>query len=110
MPPNIGGFGVLHVVLAAVNVAEGETATVAAALRLNALAVAVYARFGLSLAIERLTETRSLVREALCAALVPAKGANVHAASDDASAVVNDGRFRLAAHVSSAARLCPRAR
>ena len=98
MPPNGGCVGILHVVFAAVDIAEGETATVAAALRLNALAITVDARLRV-VARNRALDGNEVFSpcEPLCTVLVAALRAHANAAANDARAVVDDERFKLAA-------------
>ena len=98
MSPNGSSFGILHVVFAVVNVAESETATVAAALSLNALAVTVDASFRVVARNGALDGNEVFSpREPLSATLVAALGAHAHAAANDARAVVDDKSFKLAA-------------
>ena len=98
VPPNGGGFGILHVVFSVVDIAEGKAATVAAALSLNAFAVAVNARLRV-VARNRALDGNEVFSpcEPLSAALVAALRAHANATANDARAVVDDERFKLAA-------------
>ena len=98
MAPNLGGFCILYIVLAAVDVAERQAATVAACVGFNTLAVAVNTCLWVNTADGALYVNDVLSpREAFRAALVAARSPHADVAMRDLNAIGLDARLKLAA-------------
>ena len=98
MPPNLGCGRILDVILAAVYIAESQAPAIAAAIRLNTLAVTVNPRLWVGAAGLALDAYQVFSPgESLRALLVAARSHHTHVSVRDPHAVRLDDGFKLAA-------------